>query len=128
MICVCGHDELQHLDPIKGVQHSPFLKVDRSAESKRYCFAENECPCLSFMKDVKANGIESNGPANIVQLIDTWRQSGPDRIGEPEISVLRKLAWRSVLYMRQLEGTSKEDWGGFNRRLDTEEKNAVQSV
>jgi hypothetical protein len=78
------------------------------------------CDAAKEMKRLKAgrkypHPVEANGPANIVTLIDAWRIKGPHEIGDPEIDVLRRLAMRTVEYMRQLEGSSPVGWGEFTR-------------
>lgn len=72
--------------------------------------------------EVTLNGIEWNGPAGIVSLIDAWRINNPHGIGDPEVEQLHKLAMKTVFYMRQLRGSSPKPWGDFSREYDAKEK------
>lgn len=69
--------------------------------------------------------IEVNGPAAIVTLCDALALSKPEtplRPEGPEMAQIKRLAWATVLYMRQIKGHSTLLWHEFKETLTPEER------
>jgi hypothetical protein len=64
---------------------------------------------------MEKNPIETNGPSNIVSLIDV-RHYMTKPFDREDMETIREMAMNTVLYMRQLEGTSPLTWGEFLKK------------
>lgn len=68
--------------------------------------------------------IEVNGPAAIVTLCDALELSRKTPLSPdgPEMAQIKRLAWATVLYMRQIKGTSPLLWHEFKETLTPQER------